>query len=267
MNIFSRFRKKTLNVIEPEYDDTPAVSMAASPQLIMDIGLNDGIDSWFYLNKGFKVVAIEADPVLVEQFSAKASQFIARKQFIIENIGIGSKTGTFTFYKNLENDQWSSFEKSIGTRNNTRYDEVQVQCVQARTLFEKYGIPYYLKVDIEHFDIHVVKGLYAFTEKPKYISVEATTPQLILELFALGYRKFQLVNQSTLWKVKPPYPAREGTYFDLQFTDHSSGLFGEELEGAWLNLESVIEMYQDKVMHPHLGYRAGNDWYDVHAKW
>jgi spermidine synthase len=36
------------------------------PNLIYDIGMHDGSDSEFYLRKGYRVVAVEANPKLVE---------------------------------------------------------------------------------------------------------------------------------------------------------------------------------------------------------
>jgi hypothetical protein len=34
--------------------------------LLYDVGMNNGDDTAYYLYKGFRVVAVEADPVLVE---------------------------------------------------------------------------------------------------------------------------------------------------------------------------------------------------------
>jgi hypothetical protein len=43
---------------------------AVLKNLIYDVGMNDGNDTAYYLSRGFRVVAIEANPVLVEQLSA-----------------------------------------------------------------------------------------------------------------------------------------------------------------------------------------------------
>jgi len=37
--------------------------------LIFDIGANNGDDTAFYLKKGFRVVAIEADPALAQKLN------------------------------------------------------------------------------------------------------------------------------------------------------------------------------------------------------
>ena len=36
-------------------------------RLIFDIGMYDGSDTRYYLNEGFRVLAIEANPVLVQR--------------------------------------------------------------------------------------------------------------------------------------------------------------------------------------------------------
>jgi hypothetical protein len=45
--------------------EMPALRKSMTPDLIFDIGLHRGEDTDFYLRKGFRVVAIEANPDLV----------------------------------------------------------------------------------------------------------------------------------------------------------------------------------------------------------
>ena len=35
--------------------------------LIYDVGMNDGDDTAYYLHEGYRVVAVEVDPTLIEQ--------------------------------------------------------------------------------------------------------------------------------------------------------------------------------------------------------
>ena len=37
------------------------------PDLIYDVGMHNGSDTAYYLHKGFRVLAIEANPVLAKQ--------------------------------------------------------------------------------------------------------------------------------------------------------------------------------------------------------
>ena len=50
--------------------------------LIFDVGCNDGQDSDFYLKKGFRVVAVEANPALCEGLRRRFAQEIAEGRFI-----------------------------------------------------------------------------------------------------------------------------------------------------------------------------------------
>ena len=45
----------------------PTFPYEPQPKLIIDLGMNDGSDTLFYLKKGFNVVAVEADPTLVDR--------------------------------------------------------------------------------------------------------------------------------------------------------------------------------------------------------
>jgi len=46
-------------------------------RLIYDVGMNNGDDSAYYLSLGFRVVAIEANPELVEQAKLRFAREIA----------------------------------------------------------------------------------------------------------------------------------------------------------------------------------------------
>jgi FkbM family methyltransferase len=140
--------------------------------LIFDIGMHRGLDTEWYLAKGFRVVAVDANPLLAKEAAARFADEVSTGRLIIENVGVGPGSGTMPFYVNLDNDEWSSFDKKLGTRDGTNFEVVSVPCINARTLFEKHGVPYFVKIDIEGFDHHVVRATGELSEKPKYLSVE-----------------------------------------------------------------------------------------------
>ena len=234
--------------------------------LIMDIGMNNGRDSLFYLQKGFRVVAVEANPALVEKARFQLARFIDSGQLIIEELGLANTAGELAFYQNLDNDHWSSFHKDWGTRERTRYREIVVSCVPPQTLFERHGVPYYLKIDIEGHDIDVVQALHEFPDRPRYLSIEEHEAFYFAELWSLGYRHFKLVNQRELSEVKCPYPANEGHYVDAAFDGTTSGPFGEETPGGWKTFEQVMHQYLTEVRSPLHGFLAGDAWFDIHAR-
>ena len=47
------------------------------PNLIYDVGVNDGSDTAFYLSRGFRVVGIECSPVMVERLRERFKAEIA----------------------------------------------------------------------------------------------------------------------------------------------------------------------------------------------
>jgi hypothetical protein len=79
-------------------------------------------------------------------------------------------------------------------------------------VIKEYGVPYYLKADIQGNDFLCIKALNP-SGLPKYISVELdswqTTGQsndehdLIADLQAVGYRCFKIINQTTFTDSTP----------------------------------------------------------------
>jgi len=262
--------KRLLNMWRQSYSksecDNLATTSVAEMPLIMDIGMNNGRDSLFYLRKGFRVVAVEANPLLVDKARKQLADYIATGQLVIEPVGLGEKEGMVPFYVNLDNDHWSSFVKDWGTRDGTHYKQIEVACMQPGALFQKYGIPYYLKIDIEGSDIDVVRALSDFTQRPRYISIEENQTSYFAELWSVGCRAFKLVDQNKLAQVKCPKPALEGRYVEALFDGTTSGPFGDEAPGDWLTLDHALEKYLTEIRSPSRGYLAGPSWFDIHGR-
>ena len=77
--------------------------------LIFDVGLHKGEDTAFYLKKGFRVIAFEADPELVEYCNQKFADEIRNEQLVIVSGAIlphndaGKLPQSVKFYKNTKN--------------------------------------------------------------------------------------------------------------------------------------------------------------------
>ncbi len=90
--------------------------------LIFDIGVNHGEESACYLAKGFRVVGVEASPVLVEELRQVFAAEIRSGQLILEPVGIMNERGTLPFYNNISCDHWSSFMPDYGCRGDTQFE-------------------------------------------------------------------------------------------------------------------------------------------------
>ena len=73
-------------------DSSSASSHRAGPMpgLIFDLGFNDGADAALYLQHGYSVVAVEANPLLVKEGNAKFAGAIADGRLKLLSVGIAS---------------------------------------------------------------------------------------------------------------------------------------------------------------------------------
>jgi hypothetical protein len=96
-----------------------AAHMAYQPDLIFDIGLHRGEDTDFYLKKGFRVAAFEADPDLVAHCKARFRDAISEGPLQIVEGAIAPETAgeRLAFYKNLQKSVWGTIDASWAERN------------------------------------------------------------------------------------------------------------------------------------------------------
>jgi FkbM family methyltransferase len=217
--------------------------MAYDPTLIMDVGMHLGDDTEFYLKKGFRVVGVEANPRFVEVLEKRFAVEIEQGRLIIVPHAVDAREGTADFYINEDHDDWSSLLYDPGARRSTPLTRIKVKCVTFESILEEFGIPYYLKTDIEGSDLNCLKALHRFTDRPKYVSIEAHDLSYLSHLLILGYSRFKLVNQALHHLVSLSHPPKEGLYVDMKFHHLTSGPFGEESPGEWLSLEQVAFAY------------------------
>jgi FkbM family methyltransferase len=264
--------------------------------LIYDVGMHRGEDTDFYLKKGFRVVAIEANTALCKECEPKFSAEIDSGQLRIINKAISNIDGTIDFFVNEEVSAWGTANVDWVKRNEsrgTRSHRVQVEATTMKHVFQEFGMPYFMKVDIEGFDFLCLEGLLNLPEKPKYVSVESSatsirdTLQQLNLLDRLGYTKFKIVPQAHIDEQQCPNPAREGVFVDYRFERGSSGLFGEETPGEWRDLNGMKWEYRRihldcRIVGPNNGifrnfpiwrvtrllhtvFPRALGWYDTHA--
>lgn len=220
-------------------------------KLIFDLGFHNGDDTYLYLSKGFNVVAIEANPYLVNEGIIRFKPQIEEGKLILLNMAIHSKQRKVDFYIHPSKSHWSSCLKDMAESDGSTSTHIEVQSITLHELFSEYGIPYYLKVDIEGCDLSVAQQLLECTLKPKYVSFETSRNDyfgIFSYLYVSGYSKFQLVNQ-------------------INNSEFSSGLFGEYLpDKKWLTLDEALTRYiKYKELKKIDNINLGIGWIDVHA--
>ncbi|HEY2645786.1 MAG TPA: FkbM family methyltransferase [Candidatus Acidoferrales bacterium] len=287
-------------VFEAQSEDSLSARKGMPGKAIFDVGMHQGEDTEFYLRRGFAVLGVEANPFLVAALKKKFRPYLESGQLRIVDKAINSKPGKARFSINTENSVWGTLSDAFADRNSRggfASEEIEVDCITFDELLQKYGVPYYLKIDIEGCDILCVQALRGVSTRPKYISIEssATSPgcgfrDVLAELALLrelGYSHFKYVDQAQIPGSERRL-VREGPAVTYKFPPDSSGPFGNETPGKWLGfgtagayglaLRTVDDfcghsgrfygrtaVWRLRALRERLTGRPDH-WYDLHAK-
>lgn len=223
--------------------------------------MHRGQDTAYYLRRGFRVVAIEAEPTLVAAAQARFGAAHASGQLTIVPCAVAERDGTVPFWVFPAKDEWNTLDPEHARRNiadGTGFYQLEVPCRAFAGILREHGIPFYLKIDIEGADLMCVRALSGLANVPPYLSLELTmlTPErafeVLAQLFLLGYRRFKLVDQARL-----PELDAAGEPFELGM----SGPFGEESPGRWHEAADVWRRIQRCLRtERHLAGRRHRAW-------
>src|SRR6188474_1817321 len=168
-------------------------------KLIFDIGMHTGKDSEFYLKKGFNVIAIEANPKLVEKAKVNFREQIDSGQLVIINKAIApGNIENIDFYINDDKDDWGTIVPEWNRSLSSNFYKITVPTTGLEEIIKTYGLPYYMKIDIEGADVLCLKQLLELKKTPDYLSIELLTPnnlkdkkvdslEILIYLYCLGY--------------------------------------------------------------------------------
>lgn len=276
--------------------------MSTHQDLVFDIGFHNGDDTAFYLDLGHRVVAVEANPLLTARGKQRFENEIRSDRLRIINAGVLKQSGEFTFYRNLQDDGWSSFRPEKGKQGG-KWEELKVPCVTTRQLIAEHGRPFFMKVDIEGSDL---QSLHSLTSEiaPPYVSLELSYEDPIIErLTELGYTAFKFVSGETYRPTYPifdhqigwrlmrkigrivpfvrsgicslPEPLRPKSEFDppgkyspsgYGFGCYSSGPFGEQAAGCWKTAAAALRWFENLKKEYRRAGLESSLWVDVHAR-
>jgi FkbM family methyltransferase len=169
-----------------------------------------GEDTELFLAVSYDVIGIEANPTLVEAASNRFAAEIESGRLEIICTAIAEHRGRVPFAISDAHTAWGSLDPVMIDRNErlggASYRYVEIDAVRFGDILERYGIPHYLKIDIEGADMACVRALRPFDGRPAFVSLEtsATSNQAraddvfaeIAELWTLGYRRFRYKDQS-----------------------------------------------------------------------
>ncbi|MGI8599481.1 MAG: FkbM family methyltransferase [Chitinophagaceae bacterium] len=172
-------------------------SFLSNCNLIFDIGANDGHKTEVFLTLSERIVCCEPDDknfkTLQVRFRNKKNVYLQKlavaasagiKKMYIHHKGSAFNTLNHKFKKITEADDLEKWNEKI------KYDHViPVESTTLDELIIKYGKPDFIKIDVEGYELEVLKGL---SQPISDISLECLFPEFKTEFFEILGRLQQL---------------------------------------------------------------------------
>lgn len=211
--------------------------------VIYDFGMNNGDDVAYYLTKGRRVVAVEANNALCDMAAKRFYLEIQNGQLIILNIALSEAASDdpMPFYIHKQEHVLSQI-LAPSIEDADKFHETLVPRRTASSIISQFGDPHYVKIDIEHYDHIVLREMFSQNIIPEYISAESHSIEVFCALVMAGYKSFNLVDGASVPEV-------------YGFPIHSAGPYGRDLITPWYDRESFFYRLASE----------GMGWKDIHA--
>lgn len=163
--------------------------------LVFDVGANVGAKAVLFAKAADHVVCVEPSPAAAQSLRLRFARF---KNITIVEQGVGAKSGTASLHLFEDAGAYNTFSsKWVASLDNSTEAErppkkvgvVEAPVTTLDLLIERFGTPSYIKIDVEGFEIEVLRGL----SKPVPLaSIECNLPEFKTETIACLERWKQL---------------------------------------------------------------------------
>jgi FkbM family methyltransferase len=191
-----------------------------NPGLVFDIGANVGDHTRNLSRLANKVVTVEPDKLNLRVLK---SRFGSNRNITIVPKAISNERGVATFYSEAAGSPFNSLSskwvETLGSDTQSRFkkkmfkEKYEVETITIEDLIEQYGVPDFVKVDVEGFEKQVFEPL----QHPiPVISFESNLPEFAAE---------------TIWIISKLNSLSPGYRFNF-FKDYSGFELGSDVNAA-----------------------------------
>jgi FkbM family methyltransferase len=227
-------------------------------KIIYDFGANNGDDIVYYLKKCDVVVAVEANPALTNQIQGRFAREIGQGRLAVVNCALSNTADgdAVPFWLHKREHVRSQFPRPAD-HDLHDFEQIMVTSRRPSGIVRQFGLPYYIKIDVEGYDNAVLRELFAAGIRPEYISAESHHVDVFTTLAAVGgYQAFKLVDGATVsTRYRDAIIQTAAGQEHYSFPDHAAGPFGEDIAGGWMTADTFFKV---------LAF-VGLGWRDVHA--
>jgi FkbM family methyltransferase len=151
-------------------------------QIIFDVGANWGSKTNVFSKLAYKVVSFEP---AINCFRFLEKRF-RNSNVVVLNLALGNCESENEFYSVADNEGYSSLSpkhievtlKQRGVSSAFKINKTKVKVKEIEYFINQFGVPDYIKIDVEGFELEVIKGLKTLVP---IISFEANLPQFTQE--------------------------------------------------------------------------------------
>ncbi len=157
-------------------------SINSSSKLVFDIGANEGFLTDIFEKAGYKVIAVEPAK---RNISILKSRFGNNSNIRIVEAAISDKPGEINFFETenahafaTASNKWKDSAVNDNSGIIYKKESVSVPAVTIDQLISQYGLPCFVKIDVEGYEESAMHGL---NQKVSLISFEAILPAFMQE--------------------------------------------------------------------------------------
>jgi len=230
-------------------------------KFIIDFGANRGQNLEYFLKRADLVIAVEANPTLCEFIEKEFADYVADGKLIVENCAVSEKDSNegLVFYIHKTRDYLST---STNQELNPNYKKISIKGKTPGTIIQEHTKPadsfLYAKFDLEGFDSTALNTMVSQGYVSDFISIEAHTVDCLVAILNIPEVKGLKLLEGT--DIVKNYSSIDivtlnKTIEKFSFKQHSSGPFGDDIAGEWMDKRIFLDYFLLK--------RFG--WKDIHA--